>query len=442
MDRMDEYRTLMEEMSTPAPERLETTLDRALARRRKKRLRPLQLSLTAAVCFVLLVNFCAPVASACSQLPILRELADFVTFSQSLTEAVENEYAQILDLEQTENGLTASVDYLIVDRKQVNLFYRVDGPAEEYYVDCSIEGVGGGFVSGSSPVSASGELSTLQLDFVDREVPEKLIMNMEVRAQLTGQEELEAREQAPQDIWSSEEPERKLLARFRFEVSFDPAYMAPTRTIHPQAAFQLEEENFLLDLVEIYPTGIRFHIQAHEENTVWLAGLDYHLETEDGQRLDSVTNGLSAAGEENSPAMVNYYADSSYFYDSRQLRLVITGVELREKESELISLDESTGLLSRPLPEDITLTGTERQGDSLSVTFFVPHDRTTASVIDGYRDGEGEQIERNGIATSHRWEDGGYDEIHYLPNCPEGPIYLELRYDRYLETEIVLNLSE
>ncbi len=34
--------------------------------------------------FVLLVNFSAPIAYACSQVPILRELAEAVTFSPSV----------------------------------------------------------------------------------------------------------------------------------------------------------------------------------------------------------------------------------------------------------------------------------------------------------------------------------------------------------------------
>ena len=66
-----------------------------------------------------------PVAYACSKVPGLRELAEAVTFSRSLTDAVNNQYVQPISLTQTQNGITASVDYLIVDQKQVNVFYRL-----------------------------------------------------------------------------------------------------------------------------------------------------------------------------------------------------------------------------------------------------------------------------------------------------------------------------
>ena len=41
-------------------------------------------------------------------------------------DAVENEYVQPMYLSQTDDEITASVEYLIVDQKQVNVFFRLD----------------------------------------------------------------------------------------------------------------------------------------------------------------------------------------------------------------------------------------------------------------------------------------------------------------------------
>lgn len=438
MDRMDEYKALMEELQQPVPAKLNGTLKRAKARRKKKLLRPVQIGLTTAAAFVLLVNFCAPVAYACSQLPILRELAEFVSFSQPLSQAVENEYAQVLGLEETQGEITAAVEYLIVDRKQVNAFYRVDGPEKEYYVECSFEEREEGCVIGNSPIVQTGELSSVQMEFIDREVPEQLTVVMQVCRQPGETEE------APQNIHDAsalEEPEREVLAEFQFELSFDPAFMAPTKTTRPDQTFTVADQTFTIDLLEVYPTGIRFHVKAEEKNTVWLAGLTFHLETEDGERLDAVTNGVSASGEEASPAMVNYFADSSYFYDSDSLTLVITGAELREKEQTAIRLDPIAGTMDGTLPEGITLKEVKRQGESLSVTFHYPEDRTAASVVADYIDSEGEKVERNMLSTTHNWEDESYDETHTLLNCPQGELFLTLRYDCYQDTEIILPIT-
>ena len=134
MNRKNEFEAMIEELNRCAPE-LETTLNRAYKKKKKRTrkliIRPAAVLTTCFAVFVLLVNFCTPIAYACSLVPGLRELAAAVTFSRSLTDAVENEYVQTMDLRQTQNDITAEVAYLIVDQKQVNVFYRLDSQRYE-----------------------------------------------------------------------------------------------------------------------------------------------------------------------------------------------------------------------------------------------------------------------------------------------------------------------
>ena len=128
--------------------------------------------------FALLVNFCAPVAYACSRIPVLKELAMAVTFSKSLTEAVENKYVQPMDLKQTDDDITAEVAYLIVDQKQVNIFYRLDSDKYES-LEADPEVLNSDGVRPASCCYSStgfgaenGELRCLSIDFVDDNVPD------------------------------------------------------------------------------------------------------------------------------------------------------------------------------------------------------------------------------------------------------------------------------
>ena len=127
MNRKLEYEELLQELDKPVP-KLERTLERAYAKKkhRSRMIRPFVSVAATFVLFVVLVNFCSPVAYACSKVPILCDLAKAVTFSRSLSDAVENEYVQNLDLTRTDGDITVSVEYLIVDRKQVNVFFRLD----------------------------------------------------------------------------------------------------------------------------------------------------------------------------------------------------------------------------------------------------------------------------------------------------------------------------
>ena len=129
MTRMEEYQALRAELET-APEALENTVERALTRektcRKKKRVWGIPVGSLAAcfALFLLLVNCFPTFAAACEGLPVLGGLAEALQFDKSLRLAVENEYVQPLGLSQAENGITARVEYLIVDQKNVNIFFR------------------------------------------------------------------------------------------------------------------------------------------------------------------------------------------------------------------------------------------------------------------------------------------------------------------------------
>lgn len=130
MTRNEEYQALLQELET-TPAALDGAVERAL--RRRKRDRRLRLfgvpagSLAACfAAFVLLVNLFPPFARACGSVPVLRELAQAVAWSPSLSAAVENDYVQPIGQSQTVNGVTATVEYVIVDRKQLNIFYTLD----------------------------------------------------------------------------------------------------------------------------------------------------------------------------------------------------------------------------------------------------------------------------------------------------------------------------
>ena len=134
MNRNQEYLELTQELE--ALEAPAGSLDRALARSRKGKtvarvVRPfLGLAAVFAI-FVLLVNVSPTVAQACSKVPVLRDLAEALRFSPSLTEAVEHDYYQTVGQKQTQNGVTVSVDYLIVDQRTVNVVYHLEGEGTE-----------------------------------------------------------------------------------------------------------------------------------------------------------------------------------------------------------------------------------------------------------------------------------------------------------------------
>ena len=375
MNRKNEFEAMIEELNQPAPG-LEATLDRAYKKKRKRTrnmiVRPLAGLAACFAVFVLLVNFCAPVAYACSLVPGLRELAEAVTFSRSLTDAVENEYVQPMDLTQTENDITAEIDYLIVDQKQVNVFFRLQSDkyaqlAADPDVNCEDDELG--FSVGSSSYGEeNGDLLCVNIDFVSGDVPDNLQFSLNVYSNDIDYS------QAPMDnvndsMFSDDLPDDPdYLATFDFVLEFDPKFTASGKVFPVNQTVILDGQAITVTDIEVYPTHIRVEIAESADNTAWLKDLDFYIETDWGMKFDPVSSGITATGSADSPSMVSYRADSTYFYEADHLKLVITGAQWLRKDMETTYLNLVTGEHGE-LPEGAVFESAEREGNGWVVTF-------------------------------------------------------------------------
>ena len=375
MNRKNEFEAMIEELNQPAPG-LETTLDRAYKRKRKRTtqmiVRPLAGLAACFAVFVLLVNFCTPVAYACSLVPGLRELAAAVTFSRSLTDAVENEYVQPMDLSQTENNITAEIAYLIVDQKNVNIFYRLQSDKYQQLssdpdIDCENESIGFCVVNNSFG-EENGELLSITVDFTQGNVPDNLHCKLKVYSNTVDYTQAPA-EQSVEDIYADdpyEEPD--YLAEFDFLLEFDPKFTATGKVFPVNQTVILEGQAITITDIEVYPTHMRVDIAESADNTAWLKRLDFYIETDWGMKFDPVSNGITATGSADSPSMVSYRADSTYFYEADNLKLVITGAQWLRKDMETTYLNLVTGEHGE-LPEGAEFDSARKQGSGWVVKF-------------------------------------------------------------------------
>lgn len=193
MNRNDEYQALMETLDRP-PLKLDFTLDRAFLRKKErtqKRKRAIfapALSLVGLLAiFALLVNVLPGFAYAAGRIPLLRELAQFVALSPSLSAAVEHEFVQPVGLEQTQDGITARIEYLIVDQKQLNIFYSLDSEVYEHMdIIPEIFGTDGTKLEGFSIYTPSyafeeSGLGKIVVDFAEAAMPPSLLLELKIR---------------------------------------------------------------------------------------------------------------------------------------------------------------------------------------------------------------------------------------------------------------------
>lgn len=457
MNRMEEYRAMLAELRQPNPG-LDATLNRAYGKRRKKiRRMILRPAAGLAACFmgfVLLVNFCAPVAYACSRIPFLRELAEAVTFSKSLSDAVENAFVQPMELSQTENGIRAEVAYLIVDQKQVNVFYRLD--SEKYpslSADPDVRNADDTspvscIVSSSEFACENGELRRVSIDFTDGNVPGSLKLKLNVYANgITGGHM--APENEVQDIFGdAPDEERSYLARFEFLLAFDPAFTAAGRVFPVDQRITLDGQSITVTDMEIYPTHLRVNIAESEANTAWLKDLDFYIQTDLDMRFAPVASGITATGSADTPSMVSYRADSPYFCQAKHLKLVITGARWLRKDLDRTWVDLVTGETGE-LPEGVSFDSARRTGDGWIVRFRAdweegePMGQLFQST---FYDGEGNRYEINMWSSRYGEEDENgkitffYDEFP-LKDYPYDQVWLCPQYTHDWTGEETLEIT-
>ena len=353
MNRNDEFKALTRALEEEAPS-LNASLRKAERRRARKRymIRPLIGLAAVFAVFVALVNLSTPVASALSRIPVLTDLVRAVRFSPSLEAAVQNDYVQLDGQSQTKNGVTVTVEYLIVDDQQLHVFYRLETeepdristiPSVILEPDVSYYGV--------SNLSQESEGDLMHAFVFLAQTPEYLTFRLQVM--------------------DRDDPDLE-LARFDFPLRVDTTMIAPAKTRVLDQPVELSGQRFTLKQLEIYPTHITLHLEEDADNTAWLDQLQFCFETEDGKQFSAGSSGLISQGEDNTDSALTYYAESPYFYEADSIKLVVFGAKLRDK-SVWIPLDLETGESETTFP-GYSFAGRKIEGNQSVVSFLVETD--------------------------------------------------------------------
>ena len=442
MNRNEEYQALLQELE-PTPPALAGTTERALRRRRRdRRLRlfgvPVGSLAACFIAFVLLVNLFPPFARACGNVPVLRALAQAVAWSPSLSAAVENDYVQPIGQSQTENGITATVEYVIVDQKQVHIFFTLKGEGYE-----SLSAEMPEFtprqhcaVLGADFRQEPGTLLHFTLDYQDNDVPEGFTMAFAVTRE-TGTVAEDASAAPSRSILDEPEwEEPDILASFTFDLAFDPTYTAQGELVPVNSTFQLDGQTLMVKEVEVYPTHVRVNVEGAADNTAWLEDLDFYLENEDGERFETVTNGISASGDPDTPAMKSFRLESPWFADSKHLTLHITGADWLDKDMERIRVDLVNGTADR-LPEGVALKEVHRRGDGTVLEFRVTGAPFAHRQVFESRYFLEDGTEADILEYSWTYDDEAGTGTVWLPlkKCHEDAVLLAPLYSRSAEAE-------
>ena len=409
MNRKEEYALLLSQLEQEGPADLEGCVERAKKRAHRRRGWGTSLASLGGVAaaFVLAVNVSVPFALACSHIPGLRELTASLIVSESLRLAVENDYVQYIGQSQSANGVTMTVEYVIADRRQVNIFCRFEGDFEYLTGRPSVSALDGSRLEGYSlfggGLSQQGELDCITLDFADRDTPSslRLTYGVEKLAQ-------ELQDAAPEHTSKDREfSDPEVLFSFSFDLELDKNMISQGQRYELNQWVELDGQQVLLKEVEIYPSFLQINLDYNPDNTAYLTGLDFYLEDEEGRQTEHITNGISGRGWADEPGVSAVRRESSFFWEAKHLTLHMVSADWLDKDRQFATIDLVNGTIEGELPEGILFGGAAKTPEGLDVAFFAPkspEDDTTHSyyqILQSICYGpEGQEIDSHGSSTT------------------------------------------
>lgn len=131
-------------------------------------------------------------------------------------------------------------------------------------------------------------------------------------------------------------------ARFRFQVTLDPALTAAGQIRPVEQWVELDGQQIYVDRLEIYPTHARLLLEDHPDNTARLTSLLCHLEDETGRRYER-EGGLSGFSDPDTGSLTQLRLASPYFQQPEQLTLRITGAAWQEPDKAEVTVDLASG---------------------------------------------------------------------------------------------------
>ena len=302
MKRREEYDALLNELEC-TPSDLNYTMTRVEARIKKQRTgRTLRLfgipvaSIGGALmAFVLLVNFSLPVAMACLNVPLLKELMEAVAFSESLKTMIENDFVQPVNQTKAADGAEMTIHYLVYDGMEMHVFYTASyNESTQIEIDPKYTRADGsdlGQVSWSSGVTRkNGEMGHMSVGLHGRgEFPSELKLIAEFRPTKGYYSDVNEPIPAPEtsDEWRNPDEmdrRREPVAVLEFDLTLDERFIRAKRVYEPHAEADLAGRTLIVETVAVYPTGTQLVIRQREDNDATLNSLDMWLENGSGKR--------------------------------------------------------------------------------------------------------------------------------------------------------------
>ncbi|TYS73449.1 DUF4179 domain-containing protein [Sutcliffiella horikoshii] len=286
------------------------------------------------IIFLTTIRISPGFANYVSTIPGMERIVELIRHNKGIMSAVENDYLQEVGITKEEDGVSLTIDAIIMDEAQMLIFYTIESDhnyptinlsniklksqtGEELDVDGLSYGSHGEVMKGEK---VSGQIKII---YSDKEViPEKF--NFETGVNIN---------------------EVEIIKGLNFPIEVDTQkFSAITNGIAIDKSVEAGEQSIYFEKMEIHPTRIALFLEYDESNTHEIFRFDdIALEDEKGNRW--ISDGSSSM-EDNK---IVIYFESNYFSEPQQLDLVFSSFTALPKDELEVVVDlEKESIIKAP----------------------------------------------------------------------------------------------
>ena len=357
-------------------------------KRAKKRIVSVAIVSLFCLSFLFSIRVSPTIASYVAKIPGIEAIVTAVSIDKGIKDIVDNEYYEEINVTQSKNGLSLTLQGVIADYSGFELFYDADASFDisklklkevqlfqgddEIKCGCSftVNVKDQTYISSSVKYSFSEPIAYTSKDFkAVFHFNDKDKGNIEITVPFTLQNEI-----------------------------------AKEKIITANRTVDIDGQKFTLTQIRRSPLKMALDIEVDEANTMQILSLDdIAVVMQSGERRESIKNGVSISGNIRD-GKFTLYLESDYFHDPEPLKIIIGAVQAVPKGGDFIEIDFGTKeVLAKPdyFDGDISVTDQilsvavnklDKQGNLLRLYDAIKEDGTTLDIME-YAVSQDEQYE-------------------------------------------------
>ncbi|MGG1660351.1 DUF4179 domain-containing protein [Brevibacillus sp. NRS-1366] len=328
---------------------------------KRRRMRWVRLGSGLAACSFLLALFFSiklspAVAAYVSHIPGMEKLVELISDDRGLQRAAENDMVQNIGASASHNGVSFTIDQVLMDQKRMLVFYTMKAKEKHKLSVSNVELFDSSGKNWEYGISwSSGDLHETNVirDRLDiyvgemNEVPEVLI------AKIT-------------PAIDSVALDTPLSVTFPIDKT---KYISLDEKVYPvMKQVEVDGQRFTIEQIAVFPTQTEVSIRFDPDNTKHVFDFDQlRLVDEKGQTFAFWGNGVPY--RDNGPNGVVYHLESMYFVQPEKLYLKASGIRAIDKDKLQVVIDAKQQTLEKAPDSQLQLTALRQNEDVVGMDF-------------------------------------------------------------------------